>query len=125
VRACACWLIGLGSLARDADARAFTALLGHLKKIDAEENTVLMVQVENEVGMLPVARDYSPVANQLFAEAVPDELVRRLAVHEENWTAAFGAGDTAAEAFSAWSYAQYVEALVKAGKEKVRLYRYR
>src|SRR5215470_9422009 len=51
---------------RDADARAFAALLGHIKKVDDSENTILMIQVENEVGMLPVAREYGPVANELF-----------------------------------------------------------
>jgi beta-galactosidase GanA len=119
-------LSGFYSATRDADAHAFAALLGHIKKIDADENTVLMVQVENEIGMLPVARDYSPAANQLFAKAVPRELVRRLAGSQPaqkasphtdgNWTALFGDGDAAAETFTAWYYAQYVEALVEAGK---------
>jgi beta-galactosidase GanA len=119
-------LSAFSSATRDADARAFAALLGHIKKIDADENTVLMVQVENEIGMLPIARDYGPMANQLFAKPVPSELVHRLAAREPTgqtgartdgtWTALFGDGDAAAEAFTAWHYAQYVEAVVKAGK---------
>jgi beta-galactosidase GanA len=128
-------LSAFSSATRDADARAFAALLSHIKKIDADDNTVLMMQVENEIGMLPVARDYAPVANQLFAKPVPSELVRRLAGREPtgqadlikvwrehgaktdgNWTALFGEGDAAAEAFTAWHYAQYVDAVVKAGK---------
>ncbi len=135
-------LSAFSTATRDADARAFAALLGHLKKTDSTENTVLMVQVENEIGMLPVARDYAPAANQLFAKAVPGELVRHLAAlaarapsfqplggvdvsqvwrehgakTEGNWTTLFGAGDAAAETFTAWYYAQYVEAVVKAGK---------
>src|SRR5690349_10570760 len=47
-------LSALSQATRDADARAFAALLGHLKAVDSDKNTVLMVQVENEVGMLPV-----------------------------------------------------------------------
>ena len=42
---------------RDADARAFAALMRHLKEIDAEQRTVIMVQVENEIGFLPFAKE--------------------------------------------------------------------
>jgi beta-galactosidase GanA len=126
---------------RDADARAFAALLGHLKAVDSDRNTVLMVQVENEVGMLPVARDYSDTANRLFREPVPQELVRALRAaggasspgtigpseardlwkehgskSEGDWTALFGEGDAAAEVFTAWHYARFIEALTVAGK---------
>ena len=37
----------------DADARAFAEFMGYLAKNDARDNTVIMVQVENEIGMLP------------------------------------------------------------------------
>jgi beta-galactosidase GanA len=43
--------------ARDADARAFAALMRHLREVDGEQRTVIMVQVENEVGFLPFARE--------------------------------------------------------------------
>jgi len=43
--------------ARDADARAFAALMRHLKQADGERHTVIMVQVENEVGFLPFAKE--------------------------------------------------------------------
>lgn len=43
--------------ARDADARAFAALMRHLKQVDGDHHTVLMVQVENEVGFLPFAKE--------------------------------------------------------------------
>jgi beta-galactosidase GanA len=120
---------------RDADQRAFTALLSHLKAVDGDKNTVLMIQVENEVGMLPVARDYSPEADRLFHQRVPSQLVQALAhepadtdapVHrlwvehgarqEGDWSELFGEGDAAAEVFTAWGYARYIEALVAAGK---------
>ena len=120
---------------RDADSRAFTALLAHLKDVDGAKNTVLMIQVENEIGMLPVAREYGPVADALFHEQVPDELVRALAAStaspehplrhvwdehgakvQGDWTALFGEGDATAEIFTAWHYARYVEPLVRAGK---------
>jgi len=63
---------------RAADARAFTALLAHIKAEDGAQNTVLMIQVENEVGMLPVARDFSAAADRAFHAPVPRELVRML-----------------------------------------------
>jgi beta-galactosidase GanA len=62
----------------EADARAFAALMAHLHKVDGKQHTVLMVQVENEVGMLPDARDHSTAAGQAFAEAVPAELMEHL-----------------------------------------------
>src|SRR5690606_6967693 len=43
--------------AREADARAFAALMRHLRAVDGERRTVIMVQVENEVGFLPFARE--------------------------------------------------------------------
>src|SRR3954469_4014874 len=35
----------------EADARAFAALARHLAEVDARDATVLMIQVENEIGM--------------------------------------------------------------------------
>ena len=48
--------------ARDADAQAFAQLMRHLREVDAATHTVLMVQVENEVGVIPESRDHSPAA---------------------------------------------------------------
>ena len=38
---------------RKTDARAFAALMSHIRKTDEKERTVIMVQVENEIGMIP------------------------------------------------------------------------
>lgn len=43
--------------ARDADARAFAALMRHVRQVDGERHTVLMAQVENEMGFLPFAKE--------------------------------------------------------------------
>jgi beta-galactosidase GanA len=118
-----------------ADQRAFAALMAHLKAVDGERNTVLMVQVENEIGMLPTARDYSPAATTAFQAPVPDALVRYLVsrraslepelktLWEEHgaktsgdWRALFGEGDAAAEIFTAWHYARYADQVAAAGK---------
>ncbi|HEV2273080.1 MAG TPA: DUF5597 domain-containing protein [Acidobacteriaceae bacterium] len=125
----------LGGATRAADARAFAALMGHLKQVDGQQHTVLMMQVENEVGVLGASRDHSPAAEKEFAGAVPEELTRYLASHretlfpdllalwEENgaktsgtWEEIFGASARTDEIFMAWHYAQFVEAVAAAGK---------
>jgi beta-galactosidase GanA len=119
----------------DADRGAFTALLKHLNAVDRVQQTVLMVQVENEIGMLPTARDYSPLAESAFAEPVPQALTDYLVTHRAtlvpslrerweangaltagSWQQLFGQGAEAEEIFTAWHYARYVEALTLAGK---------
>jgi len=67
-----------------ADINAFKALMKHIKEIDADENTVIMIQVENELGMLPTARDYHPKANKKFLENVPTELMDYLEKNKEH-----------------------------------------
>ncbi|MBC9031270.1 DUF5597 domain-containing protein [Sphingomonas sp. JC676] len=118
-----------------ADQRAFAALLAHLKAFDGTQNTVLMVQVENEIGMIPAARDYGPQAEAAFRQPVPPELTAYLvrnrdrlepelktlweehgAKTEGGWTDLFGQGDTAAEIFTAWHYARFADALAASGK---------
>lgn len=100
---------------RDADARAFAALMRHLKRIDGDRHTVIMVQVENEVGFLPFARETGAVADRAFAAPVP----AALAPGGKSWRAVFG--DGAEEAFTAWHYARYVEAVAAAGKREYAL----
>jgi beta-galactosidase GanA len=118
-----------------ADQKAFAALMAHLKAVDDKQNTVLMMQVENEIGMLPVARDYGPLAQAAFAQPVPADLVNYLVAHREtlvpamrqrweengaktsgSWTDLFGQGDASAEIFTAWYYARFADQLTVAGK---------
>jgi beta-galactosidase GanA len=125
---------------RDVDALAFAAFMDHLKRVDGEDHTVLMIQVENEIGMLPVARERGPVADKLFDGAVPAELMkslgsRRDAVEPElldrwtkngrkssgSWARVFGEDEWGQEVFQAWHYARFTEALVKAGKARYDL----
>jgi len=56
---------------RDADSQAFAALMKHIREIDGEAHTVIMIQVENEVGVLGPSRDHSRIANSAFAAPVP------------------------------------------------------
>jgi len=55
----------------DADKKAFAALMRHLKSVDGDEHTILLVQVENESGGIGTVRDFSPDANAAFAGQVP------------------------------------------------------
>jgi beta-galactosidase GanA len=120
---------------RAADATAFKALMTHIREIDSKQNTVIMIQVENEVGMLPVAREHGTEADRHFVAPVPPELLSHLAANrrqlapqlrtlweangarnEGDWQAVFGNGAAAEEIFIAWHYARYVEAVASAGK---------
>ncbi len=119
---------------RDADVNAFSALMDHLADAD-KQNTVVMVQVENEIGMLPAARERGAVADKLFNGPVPPELMRYLARREDRlepelrdrwqqngkrtsgtWSQVFGGDEWGEEMFTAWHYARFVDALVVAGK---------
>ena len=71
-----------GAATAEADARAFAALLRHLREIDGERNTVLMVQVENELGVLGASRDRSRAAEAAFSAAVPRQLLDNLAANQ-------------------------------------------
>jgi len=72
-----------GDATRDADARAYGALMRHIKEVDGVLHTVLMMQVENEVGVLRDSRDRSARANTAFAGPVPKELMNYLQQHKE------------------------------------------
>jgi hypothetical protein len=73
----------LGDATRDADARAYRALMRHIKEVDGQRHTVVMMQVENEVGVLRDSRDRSAPANRAFAGAVPGELMSYLRQHKD------------------------------------------
>ena len=68
---------------READARAFAALMRHIKEVDGTQHTVLMMQVENEVGVLGDSRDHSAAADKAFAGQVPAQLTAYLNAHRE------------------------------------------
>ena len=121
----------------DADARAYAQLMAHLAQVDGRDNTVLMIQVENEIGMLPIARERGTVADKAYAAAVPPELMKALATRggklepellerwkknggksTGSWAQVFGEDEWGQEVFTAWHYARFVESLVKAGKAR-------
>ena len=122
----------------EADKRAFCCIMEHLRDHDAEEQTVIMVQVENEIGMIDVPRDYSPDATKLYQSAVPQQLTDYLKKNQKtlhpylveklkvtpslkekggpSWPQLFGDDIYTEEIFQTWTYATYVEQIAQAGR---------
>ncbi len=126
----------------EADKRAFCRIMEYLRDNDAAEQTVIMVQVENEIGMIDVPRDYSDNATRLYRSAVPQQLtdylkknlrllhpylMEKIQPHIQmlltsdrkagvTWEQLFGPGIYTEEIFQAWTYATYVEQIAGAGR---------
>lgn len=98
----------------EADKSAFVALMRHLKAIDGNEHTILLVQVENESGIIGSPRDFSPESNKEFAGQVPSDMLA--AVHKQpgTWAEVFR-GD-ADELFQLYHQAHYLNEIAAAGK---------
>lgn len=103
----------------EADKAAFRALMHHLKEIDGEQHTVIMVQVENESGAIDAVRDHSPAAEKQFDGQVPAALVKALGKHAGTWREVFGAD--ADEDFQAYAVAHYISEVAAAGKAEMQL----
>ena len=118
---------------READATAFEALIRHL--VDADpDGTVVMVQVENESGLLSDSRDRNQLAEVAWNAAVPSELIEHVRATDPETTSArtlwdangnaecgpwyevFGDTPAAEEVFMAWAIASYVEHLARRGQ---------
>ncbi|KAJ0419168.1 glycoside hydrolase superfamily [Aspergillus carlsbadensis] len=122
------------------ESKAFSALMRHVKELDAQHHTVVMVQVQNECGVLKDSRDRSDLAEAAFRQAVPSALLEHLAgkqiLHPDfdkrwpgfreyvagqlptSWEQVFGLGVPAEEVFMAHALATYVERLAEAGKQE-------
>ena len=120
-----------------ADARAFSAMMRHIREIDAAEQTVIMVQVENEVGYSFGERDWSDLARRAWKAPVPRELTDYLRKHRRDlipefrshweslgartsgsWAGVFGDSPAGNEIFMSYYYAKYIGAVVAAGKKE-------
>ncbi|MEO6715722.1 MAG: DUF5597 domain-containing protein [Novosphingobium sp.] len=122
-----------------ADASAFAALMHHIRQVDRAQTTI-MVQVENETGLLGDSRDRSPLASAAWGSQVPAELTSYLAAHRSDlrpylleawarngyrqtgtWAEVFGADSAADEIFMAWWFGRYVDCVANAGKAEYAL----
>jgi len=119
----------------EADKKAFVRLMQYLKETDSKEQTVITLQVENEIGMLPDARTYDEAAILAFNKSVPDQLVNYLKKNKTNllpeiksiweangsktsgnWEEIFGNSLATDEIFMAWYYGVFANELTIAGK---------
>ncbi|KAL4942373.1 hypothetical protein BDV06DRAFT_235463 [Aspergillus oleicola] len=123
-----------------ADARAFGRLMEHIREIDEEHSTVVMVQVQNETGLLGDSRDRSVIAEESFKAAVPTDLLVHLSSFKNlhprfterygerlptefnnnetySWQDIFRPGTSADEAFMAYYISKYVGNVAEAGKK--------
>jgi hypothetical protein len=98
----------------EADKTAFSALMRHLKTLDENEHTILLVQVENESGIIGSPRDFSPESNKEFAAQVPADMLSATHKQPGTWSAVFR-GD-ADELFQLYHQARYVNEIAAAGK---------
>ncbi|MGA8730322.1 MAG: DUF5597 domain-containing protein, partial [Terracidiphilus sp.] len=103
----------------NADKAAFVALMRHLKQIDDEQHTVILIQVENESGNIGSVRDNSAEANRKFAGAVPADLLAAEHKQPGTWSQVFGA--QADEVFQAYYQAKYINEIVAAGKAEFNI----
>lgn len=125
----------LGKNTAEADGKAYAAMMKHVKEIDSAQQTVIMIQMENEVGLHGYSRDYCPAANEAFNSAVPQALIDYLVAHKDSllpetlaawknsnfktsgtWEEVFGKGYRTDEIFMAWNYASYLNTVSAAGK---------
>jgi len=107
-----------------ADRKAFVALMTHLAQIDGSRHTVIMMQVENEVGTYGLVRDFGAKAQAAFERPVPAEVLARQPAPVKhaasgNWREVYG--DYADEYFHAWAIASYIEQVARAGRAALDL----
>jgi hypothetical protein len=119
---------------RDADARAFAVLMRHIREIDQKHHTVVMAQVENEVGILGASRDYGAEAQGVWESPVDPDFITHLvsAINTlkptiraalvagtrtpTSWPGLFGDSYDVDELFQALAFARYVDGVAAAGR---------
>jgi len=136
---------GIGSItplseaAMAADCKAFRMLMRHIKQVDPR-HTVIMMQVENEAGLLDDSRDRSPLAEEAWGKAVPTALMDYLVRNKSTllpemqevwgrngyktsgtWAEVFGTDEWADEAFMAWHLGRYHGQVAEAGKAELNI----
>ncbi len=129
----------LGSATIASDARAFQALMKHIRENDPK-HTIIMVQVENESGLLGDSRDRSSLAEAAWNEPVPRHLLSFLSAHKTTllpevtsawsssgfktsgtWPEVFGTSSASEEVFMAWYVGRAINTVAEAGKKELAL----
>lgn len=127
--------------ARKADIKAFRALMKHIKNVDSKHNTVVIMQVQNEVGLF-APRDFNDIVTAQYESNVPSSLIKYMQRHKGKgfmnryfeqswirngaktsgtWPQLFGYTPESFEFLMAWQYASYIDEIAKAGKEEYPL----
>jgi hypothetical protein len=121
-----------------ADAKAFAALMKHIKAIDTDQ-TVILMQPQNEVGMFQDI-DYNQVALDLYEKEVPKTLMTYLKKNKKHlnsyvsdawsksnfktngtWKEIFGDTPEAKAFLTTWQYATYINFVAKSGRSEYNL----
>lgn len=102
----------------EKDLQAFARAMAHIKQVDEAESTVIMLQIENEIGLLGTERDYCETANELFHQDVPEMISTAFDV-KGSWKQAFDIH--AEENFMAYHFAKAIEAVAAAGQTEYPL----
>lgn len=101
----------------EADNKAFGSFMRHLAEKDKGIGTVVMMQIENEIGMLEAARDHSPLAEKAYQSQIPRILWKTLGIQQpRTWQEHFGDDIYGEEKFMAYHYAKYVEQLAQTAR---------
>jgi len=125
-----------GDATRDADARALAAMMRHIKAVDGQQHTVIMIQVENETGFQATPATLA-LANKAFEGPVPKDLMDYLQQHKdtlipelrkvgghrfqnlrdvEECSAKSGRRN---EIFMAWNFARYINRVVEGRQSRI------
>jgi hypothetical protein len=75
-------LSAFGEATAQADARAFKSLMKHIREVDGKQQTIIMAQIENEVGLFGTPRDFTDEANKAYNGQVPGDLTQYLITHK-------------------------------------------
>jgi hypothetical protein len=129
----------LGEASMLAEAGAFRALMRHIKQVDPQ-HTVIMMQIDNEMGLLGDSRDRSKLADTEWAKPVPVELMNYFTRKKATllpemqevwgrngyktsgtWAEVFGKDEWAEEVFMAWYYSRYINKVIVEGKAELNL----
>lgn len=129
----------LGETSMLAEAKAFRALMHHIREVDTG-HTIIMLQVDNEIGLMGDSRDRSPLAEVAWSAKVPAGLMNYLMTNKKDllpemqeiwgrngfktdgtWPEVFGTDEWADEAFMAWYYSHYIEKVISEGKAELNL----
>lgn len=96
----------------EKDAVCFQACIKRIREMDEKEHTVIMMQVENEMGLLGSDLDYG--VDCLLDTEIPKPLTRKLK-KQGTWRSVFG--KDAGDRYMAFAYASAVEQIASSGKK--------